>query len=119
VHEFSIADALAEQVARHAPPGRVTRVEMRAGARRGLEPEAMHLCWQAVTAETPLAGSELVVELLPWTIACDACGRRWESPEAFVECACGNASPLPDGTDELRLVAISVETGDEPVGRVS
>jgi hydrogenase nickel incorporation protein HypA/HybF len=119
VHEFSIADALADQVRRHAPPGQVVRVEIVAGALRGLEPEAMRLCWEAVTADTPLEGSVLDVDLRPWTIWCDVCGRRWESPEAFVTCACGNASPLPDGSDELRLVAISVEEAEPTAARAS
>ena len=39
VHEFSIAEALAGQVRRHAPPsGRVRGVEISVGALRGLEP---------------------------------------------------------------------------------
>ncbi len=114
MHEFSIAEAHAGQVRRYAPPGRVVSVSMRAGALRGLEPEAMRMCWDAVTHDTPMAGSELVVEILPWSIVCTACARTWTSPEPFVTCACGNEAPVPSGGDELDLVSISVEPpGDE------
>ena len=114
VHEFSIAEALASQVQRLAPAGtKVREVELRAGPLRGLEPEALQMCWEAVTLETPLQGSALRVDCRPWAISCSSCGRAWESPVPFVECACGNSTPTPNGTSELDLVAITV---DEPDG---
>jgi hydrogenase nickel incorporation protein HypA/HybF len=110
VHEFSIAEALATQVLRYAPSGgRVLEVEIRVGALRGLEPEAMRMCWDAVTHDTPLAGSVLVMDLRPWSLACPSCGRVWDSPVPFADCACGETSPHPTSDDELNLIAISVE----------
>jgi Zn finger protein HypA/HybF involved in hydrogenase expression len=50
VHEFSIAEALAGQVEKHARPGaRVHAVEIVVGALRGIEPEALQMGWRAVT----------------------------------------------------------------------
>jgi hydrogenase nickel incorporation protein HypA/HybF len=113
MHEFSIADALAEQVRRHATgPGRVREVEIRVGALRGLEPESLSMCWQAVTAGTSIEGSVLRVDLRPWSISCPACGREWTSPVPFVTCACGEAGPVPRGGDELDLVALVVDDED-------
>jgi hydrogenase nickel incorporation protein HypA/HybF len=117
VHEFSIAEALATQILRHAPAGRrVREVEMRVGALRGLEREAMEMCWEAVTHDTPLAGSVLRMDMLPWSLACPACGRVWESPVPFAECSCGEASPRPTAGDELDLVSMTVEDEDHEVG---
>jgi len=117
VHEFSIAEALAAQVLRHAPAsGRVSEVEIRVGALRGLEPEAMKMCWDAVTHDTPLAGSVLRIDLRPWTLTCPACGRAWESPVPFAECSCGEASPRPTAGDELDLVSMTVDEDDDTVG---
>jgi len=117
VHEFSIAEALAAQVLRHAPAsGRVSEVEIRVGALRGLEPEAMKMCWEAVTHDTPLAGSVLRIDLRPWSVACPACGRVWESPVPFAECSCGEASPRPTAGDELDLVSMTVDEDDDTVG---
>ena len=117
VHEFSIAEALAAQVMRHAPAsGRVSEVEIRVGALRGLEPEAMKMCWEAVTHDTALAGSVLRIDLRPWTLTCPACGRAWESPVPFAECSCGEVSPRPTAGDELDLVSMTVDDDDDEVG---
>jgi len=109
VHEFSIAQALADQVRRHAPvTAKVREVEIRVGALRGLEPESLRLCWEAVTTGTSIAGSVLQVDLLPWSITCPSCGREWTSPVPFVTCTCGEANPTPHGGDELDLVSLTV-----------
>lgn len=117
VHEFSIADALATQVLRHVPAhGRVHEVEIRVGALRGLEPAAMEMCWDAVTHDTPLAGSVLVMDIRPWSLTCPTCGRVWESPVPFADCTCGEVAPRPTATDELDLVSMTVEDEDEDEG---
>jgi len=110
VHEFAIAEALADQVRSHAPAtGRVREVEIRVGALRGLEPEALRMCWAAVTLGTPIAESILRVDLRPWTISCQTCGRTWASPVPFVACQCGEPAPAPHGGSELDLVALTVD----------
>ena len=110
VHEFSIAQALAEQVRRHAPQGtRVRAVNIRVGALRGLEPESLRMCWHAVTIGTSIANSELVVDQRPWSIRCPTCQRTWDSPVPFVSCTCGEAQTLPQGGDELDLVSLTVD----------
>jgi len=113
MHELSIAEALAARVEQHAPVrARIRGVEIVVGALRGIEPEALQMCWQAVTAETALAGAVLAIEQRPWTLTCDRCGREWTSVEPFVECTCGNSTPRPHGTDELDLVAITVDANE-------
>ena len=110
VHEFSIAEALLAQVLRHAPTGaQVREVEIRVGALRGIEPEALQMSWEAVTHETAVAGCTLKMDLQPWTITCPECGRSWTSPIPFVDCTCGNTAPTPVGGDELDLVSMTVD----------
>ncbi len=110
MHEFSIAEALAAQVRRRAPAhARVREVEIRVGALRGLEPDALRMCWDAVTFGTAMAGATLSVDLLPWSVTCSSCGRQWTSEVPFVTCECGNSTPAPHGTDELDLLAITVD----------
>ncbi len=114
MHEFSIAEALAAQVLRHAPAGaRVREVEIRVGVLRGLEPDAMAMSWEAVTMDTPLAGSTLVMDIRPWQIACSRCGREWTSDTPYNVCACGNESPSPRGGDELDLISMTIEEDDD------
>ena len=110
VHEFSIAEALATQVLSHVPArARVSDVEVRIGAIRGVEPDALRMGWDSVTFGTPLAGANLTIDMRPWSIECSNCGRAWTSSVPFVSCECGNETPPPRGSDELDLVAISVE----------
>lgn len=110
VHEFSIAQALAGQVLRYAPAaGRVREVRIRVGALRGIEPESLGMCWEAVTIGTPIAGSVLRVDLRPWSIHCPTCDRTWDSAVPFVTCTCGEPEPLPQGGDELDLVSLTVD----------
>lgn len=113
MHEFSIAEALASQVDKHVRPGvRVRQVEIVVGALRGIEPEALQMGWQAVTMDTRMAGATLLIEQRPWAISCSVCGRAWTSPVPFVSCECGNQTPEPRGTDELDLVAVTIEDED-------
>ncbi len=50
MHEFSIAQAIIEQVSHHTPQGAVVRkVTIEAGPMRGIVPEAMQWAWQAAT----------------------------------------------------------------------
>jgi len=114
MHELSIAEAIEAQARLHAPPGgRIRSVEIRVGALRGLERTSLEMCWQAVTQESPLAGSELVVEMLPWQIDCPSCGRSWTSPVPFVTCSCGEERPNPTASDELDLISMTVEEEGE------
>jgi hydrogenase nickel incorporation protein HypA/HybF len=113
VHEFSIAEAIAAQVLAYAPVGKRLRgVEIRVGALRGLDSEALQMAWEAVTFGTSLAGSVLEVDQRPWSITCSKCGREWTSEVPFVSCTCGNQSPSPTGGDELDLLSITVEEED-------
>jgi hydrogenase nickel incorporation protein HypA/HybF len=113
MHELSIAEALAGQVRRHASSGRVVTVELRIGALRGIEPDALAMCWDAVTHGTPLQGSTLEVESLPWSISCGSCLRAWTSDVPFERCSCGRDDTIPVAGDELDLVAITVDD-EEP-----
>ena len=115
MHEFSIAEALAGQVLKYGPPGaRVRGVDIKVGALRGLEPEAMEMSWQAVTIGTVLEGVVLTIARLPWTITCSVCGRSWESRVPFVSCECGNETPAPAGGDELDIVSLTIDEEDAP-----
>jgi Zn finger protein HypA/HybF involved in hydrogenase expression len=74
-------------------------------------PEAMQMGWGAVIGGTKCEGAKLVLDLLKWQMACDQCGRKWESEDVYVECSCGCATPHPVGGDELDLMSMDVEVG--------
>lgn len=113
MHELSIAEALREQVKAHTPAGsRVVRVNVLIGPMQGVEPDSLRFGWEAVCRESGLDGAgvpELVLEMPPFQLKCQECGRAWESRDMYVACECGSAIPLVSGGDELRLTSIDVE----------
>jgi hydrogenase nickel incorporation protein HypA/HybF len=87
MHEVGIMSAaveaaLAEARARGAV--RVHRVMLRIGALAGVAPEALRFAFEAVTEDTLAAGSELVLEVVPVRIYCEACAAEFTTEERFL-----------------------------------
>jgi hydrogenase nickel incorporation protein HypA/HybF len=115
MHEMSIAEALLEQVKRHLPPAAaLRRVEVRVGPMRMIEPQAMQWAWQAVTRESPHAGAELQLQMLPWRLECPECQKRWDTADLFEACSCGCETAHPLGGDELELLALDIDEAPTP-----
>jgi hydrogenase nickel incorporation protein HypA/HybF len=117
MHELSIAQSLAEQVARHTPPGhRLVSMRLRIGARQGVDPDSLKWSWEMVAQGTPMQGSALDIEMLPWRFRCPQCQRQWEGLELLVACECGCATPAAEASADLTLLSLEVEplAGDKP-----
>jgi hydrogenase nickel incorporation protein HypA/HybF len=119
VHEVAIATSLLEHVRRHVPRGhRLTAVRVEAGPLQSLDPQALDMAWQAVTAGTVFCDALLESTVLPFDLVCPACGRAWTSADAFEPCTCGTGSaadgPRCTGSADLRLVSLDVESADDP-----
>lgn len=116
MHELSIATMLFEQVKRHTPPGaRVLGAKVLIGPMQGIEPESLRFGWDVVWREDGSEVPQLTLDLPGWRLKCGECGRQWESPELYVACECGSATPQAIGGSELQLVSIEVtepEAGD-------
>ena len=119
MHELSIADAVLQIADRHAAGRRVTRVELRVGHLRQVVPDALDFAWQLVTQGTPLDGAELVMEEMPATVRCEACGAE-STLEAFPPACreCGSLSVEVAGGDELLVDSLELEEAEFVVGRV-
>lgn len=114
MHELSIAHELLNLVAEHTPAGmRVTVVRVQAGAMQAIDDDAMQLAWQAATQDSPFQGSRLELDLLPWRLSCEVCGRTWEGEDAFESCACGNPRASVTGSNDLMLTSLDVEETSE------
>ena len=115
MHELSIAAALLEQVRRHTPAGqRVTIARIEAGALQGIDPDALQFAWQSLTAGTAEARAQLELKVHSFKVSCRECGRRFESADMFAPCVCGSVNTAPEGSDELRLIALDVEALSPP-----
>ena len=96
MHELSIAQSLLAlleaEMAKHDQTTLVT-VKVRHGRLSAVVPEALSMAFEVMTADTRLAGAQLVMEETPVVLRCRSCGREFspESPSAaFAPCpACG------------------------------
>lgn len=110
MHEMSIAEAILKLALHHTRGIAALRcVHMRAGALRGIDPQAMAWAWEATTRGTIADGSQLKLELLPWQMRCSSCGRQFSATDPFSRCTCGCAMVHPIGGDELQVTSIDVD----------
>ncbi|HKS76819.1 MAG TPA: hydrogenase maturation nickel metallochaperone HypA [Terriglobales bacterium] len=113
MHELSIAmsivDVAQEEAERHR--AQVTAIHLKLGALAGVVKESLLFSYQAACHDTPLQGSQLVIEDVPVIIFCPACqGPRPPSSLQLFCCAeCGTpASEVVQGK-ELEVVAMEIQ----------
>jgi hydrogenase nickel incorporation protein HypA/HybF len=120
VHELSVAHALVDTVMaslREADEDAAVReVHLQVGVVAGVVPQSLLFCYDLATESTPLAGSRLVIEIVPIRGHCPGCDA---SREAFglTELSCAVCTiPLVDvaGGGELELSHLVLD--DDPVG---
>jgi hydrogenase nickel incorporation protein HypA/HybF len=123
MHELSIASSIVETVTESAaayPGARVKEVRLRVGALASVVEDSLQFCWELAREGSPLAGSKLVINILPVIVHCDACGRDSEltGVQSFRCLHCGEiAADLRQGR-ELEIESIELEdpepAKDEP-----
>jgi hydrogenase nickel incorporation protein HypA/HybF len=84
MHELSLCNSIRQVVERSADGRPVTTVHLQVGRLRQVVPDTLRYCWGLVTAETPLAGSELAIESVPVTGRCRSCGEETTVEEVLV-----------------------------------
>ncbi|SRR5581483_6365560 len=118
MHELSIVSSVVENVIESLdryPGARVTEVRLKVGALAAVIEDSLQFCYGIATEETPLEGSRLVVNIVPVTVHCDACGAEGalESLQSFRCPHCGEpASDVRHGR-ELEIEAIEIEDPEE------
>lgn len=118
MHELSIVESIVDTVTESLttyPGARVIEVRLRVGALSAIVQDSLHFCWGIATADTPLTGSRLVVQTVPVTVHCGACGAEepLESLQSFCCAKCGApASDVRQGR-ELEIEAIEIEEAEE------
>lgn len=118
MHEMGIALEVyrlcREAVAEHGP-GRIDRVHLAIGELSAVEPDLIGFAWEAVTAETPDAASELAVRWCPATQSCSECGVIPDRVDGTWLRLCPRCSlPLAlAGGDELDIENIEYVSDDD------
>lgn len=110
MHELSIAQAVVEIAARHAKGRRICRVDMKVGHLRQVVPSALEFAFELAASGTPVEGAELVIEDVPATGDCRACGRRSVMPELPLRCPlCGGIDVELVAGEELHVESLELE----------
>jgi hydrogenase nickel incorporation protein HypA/HybF len=118
MHELSIVASIVETVIESVaayPGARVVEVRLRVGALASVVEDSLQFCYGIATAGTPLAGSKLVVRILPVVVHCVPCAADVELAglQSFRCPRCGApAADLRQGR-ELEIEAIEIDEPDK------
>ncbi|HWR90164.1 MAG TPA: hydrogenase maturation nickel metallochaperone HypA [Dissulfurispiraceae bacterium] len=114
MHEVSIAQSLLDTAVRECRERGFQRIEsitVRIGRASGVLPEALLFAFDALKEQTLARGAALLIDEVPLTGACRACGGRFTVEEKYIlQC------PLCEGTSydiltgrELDIVEMEVD----------
>lgn len=112
MHELSIAISLVEAAAEEAArrDARVRAVHLRLGPLSGVVADALLFSWEIACQDTPLEGTQLVIQHTPIRAWCPRCSTEKTilSPQDL--CCPDCAAPTPDlrGGLELELTALEI-----------
>lgn len=95
MHELSLCRSIHQVVEKAAGDRRVAVVHLKVGRLRQVVPGTLTYCWGLVSADGPLAGSELAIESVPVVGHCRSCGRDTEVAQVLLlVCEHCGAGPL-------------------------
>ncbi len=112
MHELSIAMGIVEAAMEEAQQRgvRVGAVHLRLGALSGVVKDALLFSYEAACLDTPLAGSQLVIEDIPVTIFCSHCDamKILPSVQSFVCPDCSTPTIDVRRGKELEVFALEI-----------
>lgn len=90
MHEMGIAEQLVKIALDAIPEGidnpTVERVNLKIGRLASVVEHSLTFCFEIITKDTPLENARLVIDLVPVTVQCDACGHDWEVTGPVFKC---------------------------------
>ncbi len=112
MHELSVANSIIE-VALEEMTKRQTEsivsIGVRIGALTCVSPEALSFSFEAAIADTPLAGTKLVIEQVPVKGRCKSCSRYMAIRDFVFACpSCGSRNLSIKEGEELDIAYIEV-----------
>ncbi len=113
MHELSIAMGIVEAAQDEAQKRgvRVSAVHLRLGALSGVVKDALLFSYEVACQDTPLHGSQLIVEDVPVAVFCSQCQKEQvlESVQSFACPVCGVPTMNILRGKELEVYALEVE----------
>jgi len=96
-----------------APAGSLRKTRVVVGALHQIVPDNLTFAYEALTRDTPAAGSRLKLKVVPITAACRACGWRGGiRPPVFLCAACHSGGIELITGRELYLDNLEIEQDD-------
>ena len=113
MHEMSIATSILEAVERESrrhPGARVSKVGLRIGEWAGVDPDALHFCFDALLAGTEPTPPTLDIEFRRRQNRCRTCGTVFALKDYEIQCpACGEVVTEAVSGQELELAYVELE----------
>lgn len=114
MHELSIALSIVEMAQEECAQrggARLRAIHLRIGPLAGIVADALRFSYLAACAETPLEGSQLLIEEVPLMIHCPVCQTQQQLAWIYpLRCpACGSDQADIVQGKELEVVALEVE----------
>ena len=114
MHELAIAESIVRIAESHADGRRVTKVYLKAGHLRQVVPSALAFSFELVAQQTAVEGAELVLEEVPATGKCRACGSESRLESFPLQCkACGGFDLKIVAGEELYVESLEIEDQTE------
>ena len=114
MHELAVAESIVSIAESHADGRRVTKVYLKAGHLRQVVPSALAFSFELVAQETSVEGAELVLEEVPATGKCRACGSESRLESFPLQCkACGGFDLEIVAGEELYVESLEMEDQTE------
>ncbi|MBX6387634.1 MAG: hydrogenase maturation nickel metallochaperone HypA [Frankia sp.] len=105
MHELSICRSIAGIAAQHAGGRPISRIHVRVGQLRQIVPDTLTYCWGLVRSDD----SELVVESVPASVDCRACGSNTVLTEPVPRCgACGGRDVVVVTGEEFLVTSLEL-----------
>lgn len=113
MHEYSVVQALLEQVESLAVEHRaqkVTKVVVKIGVMSGVEPHLLEVAFETFKEKSVCDGAEFVMTIQLLTIRCRACGEQHELEGSYCRCPACESSDVEviDGED-MFLMSLEME----------
>ena len=113
MHELSLATALVEQVQRVCDAEQasgVASIRLRLGTLSGVDRESFEFTFPLVAEGTCAADAQLVFDVVPAELTCEACGQRSTPGKMFLTCGvCGSNRVKITAGREFEIVSVEVQ----------
>lgn len=114
MHELSIAEDIFEMVSQNVPIDElqyVRNVKVKIGEMSGLVADSLEFCYQAITSETKLKDSKLLIEHIPFVVSCNSCKNNFTNKTGIRICpTCSGLDTTVISGLELEVTEIELDT---------